>query len=284
MSSAWFTLPPLSLSVVLRLLLIFLAALLLNRALRAAANRLLRPAANSARAAQAREQQARSLADAVYEFGSKIVWIVALLTAAGLVGISPLPALLVLLVILLAAGVAAAPLLRDAIGGAQIVLEDQYAAGDMVRIAYGGGLADAVEGRVEQFTLRRTVLRDSTGALVTVPNGNARVVSNLSRDWSQTFVDVPLPPGLGLAPALQALEAAAADLRQDAAWSQALVDGPRVLGVQAIERETVCVRLHVRTAPSRQEEVARELRRRIQLEMESRGLRDTPASRPVPAA
>jgi small conductance mechanosensitive channel len=120
--------------------------------------------------------------------------------------------------------------------------------------------------------LRRTVVRDARGALVTLSNGDIRTVANLSRDWSQAFVDVALSPQLSQEKALQALEAAAAELRGDASWSQAIVDGPRILGLQNFDQNSSTVRLQVRTAPSRQDDVARELRRRIQLEFERRDI------------
>jgi small conductance mechanosensitive channel len=125
-----------------------------------------------------------------------------------------------------------------------------------------------VVGRVENVTLRRTVVRDPRGALVTIANGDVRTVANLSRDWSQSFIDVALNPDTSLDLPMSALEAAAASLRADPAWSQALVDGPRILGVQAYNRDATVVRLQVRTAPTRQDEVSRELRRRIQLEFQ----------------
>jgi len=120
--------------------------------------------------------------------------------------------------------------------------------------------------------LRRTVVRDPRGALVTLSNGDIRTVANLSRDWSQAFVDVALSPQLSQEKALQALEAAASELRGDASWSQAIVDGPRILGLQNFDQNSSTVRLQVRTAPSRQDDVARELRRRIQLEFQRRDI------------
>jgi len=71
---------------------------------------------------------------------------------------------------------------------------------------------------------------------------------------------------------MQALETAAAELRGDSAWSQALVDGPRILGVQSFDHEASTVRLQVRTVPTRQDEVSRELRRRIQIEFQRQGI------------
>jgi small-conductance mechanosensitive channel len=85
-------------------------------------------------------------------------------------------------------------------------------------------------------------------------------------------VDIALSPESPVDKSLAALEAAAGDLRGDNAWSQALVDGPRILGVQNIDRSAATVRLQVRTAPTRQDEVARELRRRIQLEFQKQGI------------
>jgi small conductance mechanosensitive channel len=85
-------------------------------------------------------------------------------------------------------------------------------------------------------------------------------------------VDVALSPQLSQEKALQALEAAAAELRGDASWSQAIVDGPRILGLQNFDQNSSTVRLQVRTAPSRQDDVARELRRRIQLEFQRRDI------------
>jgi small-conductance mechanosensitive channel len=103
-------------------------------------------------------------------------------------------------------------------------------------------------------------------------NGDLRTVGNLSRDWSQAFVDISVAAEEPLDRTLQALEAASAALRGDLSWAQALVDGPRVLGVQAYGRSGSTLRLQVRTAPTRQDEVCRELRRRIQMEFQRQNI------------
>ena len=121
----------------------------------------------------------------------------------------------------------------------------------------------ATSGRVEHVTLRRTMLRDTRGALVTIPNGEIREVANLSRDWSQVFLDLEFDGEQILDTALRTLERACGEFRADPVWSAALVDGPRVLGVEAMTPNGVTVRLQVRTAPNKNDEVARELRRRV---------------------
>ncbi len=249
----------------LHLIGIFVIALVLNRLLRAVTNLVIKQASAPGRPAQLREQQTRTLAGVLYGAGSKVVWVVALLTAVREFHIDITPALTLAGLASLAVGFGAQTLVRDVITGIYIVLEDQYIVGDTIQFA------DYI-GRVEHLTLRRTVIRDARGALVTIANGEIRTVSNLSRDWSQAFVDVSLAPESPIEKAMQALESAAAALRSDPAWSQALVDGPRILGVQSFDRSSSTVRLQVRTAPTRQDEVARELRRRIQVEFQKQGI------------
>ena len=249
----------------LRLVGILVIALVLNRLLRALTNLIIKQAATQTRQAQLREQQTRTLAGVLYSAGSKVVWAVALLTSLNEFHINILPAVTLAGLASLAVGFGAQTLVRDVITGFYIVLEDQYVVGDTIQIG------DTI-GRVEHLTLRRTVVRDARGALVTIGNGEIRTVSNLSRDWSQAFVDVSLAPESPLEKTLQALETAAAGLRGDPAWSQALVDGPRILGLQSFDRTSSTVRLQVRTAPTRQDEVARELRRRVQVEFQRQGI------------
>jgi small conductance mechanosensitive channel len=255
----------LSWSNLLHLLVIFAAALLLNRLLRLVTKLIVTPAATQTRAAQAREQQTRTLAGVVYSAGSKIVWAVALLMAAQEIGINVTPVAALAGLAGLALGFGAQNLVRDVITGFYIILEDQYVVGDTIQVG------DTI-GRVEHITLRRTVVRDPRGALVTLSNGDIRTVGNLSRDWSQAIVDVSISPQVAQEKALQALEAAIAEFRSDASWSQALVDGPRILGLQSYDQSASTFRLQVRTAPSRQDDVARELRRRIQLEFQRQGI------------
>jgi small conductance mechanosensitive channel len=265
MSSTSIHLPEITASGVLALVTIFVIALLLNRILRVMTNLMIKRAATQARAAQVREQQTRTLASVLYGTGSKIVWVVAFLTALPRIGVNPFPALTLAGLASVAIGFGAQNLVRDLITGFYIIFEDQYVVGDTIQIG-------DTTGRVEHLTLRRTVVRDARGAVVTIANGEIRTVGNLSRDWSQAFVDVSLAPEAPLERTLQAVEAAAAELRGDPAWSLALVDGPRVLGIQGYDQNASTVRLQVRTVPTRQDEVSRELRRRIQIEFQRQGI------------
>jgi moderate conductance mechanosensitive channel len=265
MSSFLSELPALSVANLLHLLSIVVAALLLNRLLRLLSKLIVKPATSQTRVAQAREQQTRTLAAVVYSGASKVVWALAILMAAQEFGLNITPVAAVAGLASLAIGFGAQNLVRDIISGFYIILEDQYGIGDTIQVG-------ETVGRVEHLTLRRTVVRDPRGALVTLSNGDIRTVGNLSRDWSQAFVDVAVSPDVPQETALQALDAAVTDLRNDPAWSQALVDGPRILGLQSLDQNSSIVRLQVRTTAARHDDVARELRRRIQLQFQRQGI------------
>ena len=134
----------------------------------------------------------------------RLVWAIALLTALPEFGINVTPIATLAGLASLAIGFGAQNLVRDIITGFYIIFEDQYIVGDTIQVG-------EIIGRVEHVTLRRTVLRDARGALVTIANGDIRTVSNLNRDWSQAFVDISLAPDAPLEKTLHALESAAAE-------------------------------------------------------------------------
>jgi moderate conductance mechanosensitive channel len=243
----------------LRVAGILLIALILNRLLRMVTRRLV-PAAGAeglGRIAKMRELHVKTLAGILYSAGTALIIVAAVLTALPEFGFNVTPIAAAAGLASLAIGFGAQHLVRDLINGFFAIIEDQYVVGETVRIG-------AVVGRVEHLTLRRTVIRDIQGAVVSIPNGEISQVSNLSRDWGQVFVDIIFTSGGSADAALAALERVSGELRNDAAWSPVLVDGPRVLGIESFGPGGATLRLQLRTVPGRQDDTARELRRRIQ--------------------
>jgi small-conductance mechanosensitive channel len=270
MSSPFTSWPVFTIATGISILLTLVAAEVATLLLRRLSNRLVRPAASQARGAQAREQQSRAMAEQIYRVESGFVWAVAALVILAELGVNVIPAVLVIAATIVAIGIGARTLIADVIAGLTIVLEDQFAVGETIR-------AGETTGKVEQLTLRRTVVRDARGALVTLGNSELHNVANVSRDWSAAFVDITVGAEEPLERALQVLETASSTLRADPAWSQTIVDGPRVLGVQDYGRSGPTLRVQVRTTPLRQDEVARELRRRIQMEFQRHRIEITTA-------
>lgn len=247
----------------IRLGLIVLVAVILNRLLRMLTRRMIPAAAGEGlgRIARMREQHVKTLTGLLYSAGTAVILIGAILTALPELGFNVTPIAAAAGLASLAFGFGAQHLVRDFINGFFTIIEDQYVVGETVRIG-------TVVGRVEHLTLRRTVIRDIQGAVVTIPNGEISQVANLSRDWGQVFVDVAVAYEGSADEALAALEAVSADLRNDTAWSPVLVDGPRVLGIESFGPAGATLRLQLRAVPGRQDDAARELRRRIQNRLE----------------
>ena len=256
-----------------RLLIILLLALMLNRLLRSLTRRMIAKAGDegSGRLGKMREQHMRTIAGVLYSAGSGIIVIVAALTALPEFGFNVTPVAAAAGLASLAVGFGAQHVVRDVINGFFTVFEDQYIVGETVSIGDMGGRDTT--GRVEHLTLRRTVVRDAQGALVSIPNGEIRRVANLSRDWGQLFLDTLVSADQPLDEALAVLEGVASEFRADAGWSTMIVDGPRALGVESLSPAGATLRIQVRTAPNRQDDVARELRRRIQMALAQHGVR-----------
>jgi moderate conductance mechanosensitive channel len=120
------------------------------------------------------ERRVRTLQRLATRIAAALILVIATLMILEQFTIDIGPAIAGLGVVGIAVGLGAQTLVRDWLAGIFIVLENQYSGGELVRIA-------GVEGSVEDFSLRRTVLRDADGTVHTVPNGQIIVASNLSR-------------------------------------------------------------------------------------------------------
>lgn len=245
----------------LRILVIILIAMILVRILKAFTARLVQISKGQTRVGAMREQQTRTMAALLNSIGATIILVAAILTALPEFGFNVTPVEAAAGLASLAFGFGAQNLVKDLINGFFIVFEDQFVIGDLIQL-------NGETGRVEYLTLRRTVLRSASGAVVTIPNSLVGQVANLSRDYNQTFVDVTVPSDEQVGRALATLEKICGDFRSDADWSAALVDGPRVLGVESLSLDGTALRLQVRTTLNRKDDVARELRRRVKLGFE----------------
>ena len=155
-------------------------------------------------------------------------------------------------------------LVRDYVTGFFLQLEHQFALGDMIRI---GG----VEGTVENITLRLVYLRDSSGALHIIPNGQITQITNLTRSWGRVAVDIEVP-WREADRAMTAIRRAAESLGNDPAWADSLLDPPQVTGIEKITGGVVALRTVARVDPYRRDDVARDLRTRIKASLDAEGI------------
>ena len=120
------------------------------------------------------EGRVRTVGQLIVRVGGAVILVIAGLMVLGELGINIGPAIAGLGLVGVAVGFGAQTLIRDWLAGIFVVLENQYSYGDLVRVA-------GVEGTVEDFSLRRTLLRDADGSFHSVPNGQILVATRLSR-------------------------------------------------------------------------------------------------------
>ena len=172
---------PASAELVVRIVLIALAALVAIIALRIGVNVGVRHVVEHRSAAsggllppEGLEGRVRTVGQLIVRVGAAIILVIAVLMVLGELGINIGPAIAGLGLVGIAVGLGAQTLVRDWLAGIFVVLENQYSYGDLVRVA-------GVEGTVEEFSLRRTLLRDADGSFHSVPNGQILVATRLSR-------------------------------------------------------------------------------------------------------
>lgn len=147
-------------------------------------------------------------------------------------------------------------LVRDIISGFFILLENQFALGDVVEAAGKSGV-------VERMTMRVVVLRDIEGTMHVIPNGEMKVISNKTRGWSRAVVDIAVPYTEDVDRILAVVRDESAQFSTDPVWGLQL-DGPvEVLGVESMTDNSVVIRTLLKTQPGSQWNVAREFRRRL---------------------
>jgi small conductance mechanosensitive channel len=156
----------------------------------------------------------------------------------------------------LAFSLGAQTLIKDLIGGALVLIENQYGIGDVIQV-------QDVSGAVERLTLRTTWVRDISGELHIVPNGEVRIVSNVTRGWSRALVDVGVAYEEDLDRVLQVLEEVAQPFAKDPEFAPYLLESPQVLGPLDLGDWAMTVRVMVKTQPGKHWEVARVLKKRI---------------------
>src|SRR5262249_45118442 len=162
-----------------------------------------------------------------------------------------------------ALGFGSQSLVKDFLSGIFILIEDQFGVGDIVT------LDGETSGVVDAVSLRTTRLRSVDGTLWHVPNGDIRRVGNQSQHWSRALIDIEVAYNTDLEHAESVIATVAEALAQE---DPRILETPEVWGVEALGANGVTVRLVVKTRPSEQAGVGRELRRRLKVALEQEGI------------
>lgn len=152
-----------------------------------------------------------------------------------------------------AIGFGAQSLIKDVISGFFIVMEDQYAVGDLVTI-------EGMNGTVEEMELRVTKLRNFSGDLYIIPNGEIKKVINHTRGNKAVLVDIPVAYSADTGRAFSAAQKVCEKVADE---FDTIVEEPKVLGITDMDRDGFVIRIFAKTLPNEQWVVERRVRRLI---------------------
>ena len=213
-----------------------------------------------------RRQRAETLGSVLRSIASFTIVAISGAMVLSEVGLDLAPVVASAGIIGVAVGFGAQNLIKDFLTGMFMILEDQYGVGDLID-------AGPAVGTVEAVGLRSTRLRDDQGTVWHIRNGEILRVGNMSQGWSRMVLDVALSWDTDLTRARTGAKTVLDAVWRDPAWAPLILEEPEVAGVQTLGTDTVELRLVIRTAPSAEAALAREVRLRLKHALDEAGLR-----------
>lgn len=169
-----------------------------------------------------------------------------------------------------ALGFGAQSLVADFMNGVFMMMEDQYAVGDVVRVTGESGTDST--GTVERVNLRTTEIRAIDGTLWFVRNGEIYSAGNMSQDWSRGVLDIGISYQADVARAKQVLASVGEEFAADQEFGSLVLKTPEVWGVQELGQDSVILRLVIKTRPGDHWVVSRQLLERIKYAFDEEGI------------
>lgn len=242
-------------------------AFLLDRAWRAVLQRARKAAAAEDPDGQnGLERRVQTHAALFGKLGAIFFYSTALLMIVRDFGVEIGPLLAGLGIVGVAVGFGAQYLVRDVISGFFIILENQIHIGDIVRLGEAQGVVEAIR-------LRTVQIRTYKGEVHIVPNGEIRLVTNLSRQWARAILDVGVSYAANLNDVFEALGEVGRRLQADPEKAPLLLEAPEILGVMSLGDSSVTVRLWAKIhPPERVWEMERHLRKAAKEVFDERGI------------
>jgi len=194
-----------------------------------------------------------------------VVLVIATTLILGELGVAVAPILGAAGVVGLAVGFGAQNLVKDYFAGFFILLENQMRQGDVVEIAGKSGL-------IEEITLRYVRLRDYDGNVHYVSNSLITTVTNMSRGFAYSVLEIGVAYRENLDGAIQVMRATGAELRVDAVFGAKILDELEIAGVERLADSAVILRCRFKVRPLEQWNVRREFLRRLKSAFDAHGI------------
>jgi len=211
------------------------------------------------------KQRSQTLGTVLRSIASLIIFTIAGFMSLGEFDVNLGPLIASAGIVGIAIGFGAQSLVKDFLSGIFMLVEDQYGVGDIVDVGEAAGV-------VEEVKLRTTKIRDVNGTLWHVPNGEIRRVANKSQEWARSVLDVEVAYDTDLTHAMTVIKQVADSLWQDALPNATILEEPEIWGVERFGADSIAIRLVVKVEPAEQWATGRELRRRLKTAFDEEGI------------
>jgi small conductance mechanosensitive channel len=211
------------------------------------------------------KKRAHTLSSVIRNVLNVVVWIIALMTILGQLGIEIGPLLAAAGIVGIAIGFAGQSLIKDFINGFFILLWDQIRVGDVVQTAGKGGL-------VESINLKMTVLRDLAGNVHFIPNGNIDVVTNMTKDYSRYVLEIGVAYREDVDEVMDVIKETDEELRKDPQFKNDILEPVEVFGLDKFADSAIVIKARITTKPIKQWSVGREFNRRLKKKFDQRDI------------
>lgn len=210
-------------------------------------------------------QRVRTLSRVIRYVLTVAVTLLGAILVLGELGISVAPILGAAGVIGIAVGFGAQSLVKDYFTGFFLLLENQLRIGDVVD-------AGGKSGTVEELTLRYLRLRDYSGNVHYIPNGNITVVTNMSLGFAYAVIDIGVAYAERIDEVVALMRRVGETLRTDPSFAGRILEPLEVAGVEQWADSAVVIRCRFKVAPLEQWSVRREYLARIKAAFDEAGI------------
>ncbi len=190
-----------------------------------------------------------------------IIVMITLMTVLAGFGVSVAPFLATAGVAGIAVGFGAQSLVKDYFTGFVMLIEDQIRQGDIVDIA-------GKTGTVEEVTLRYIRLRDYEGVVHFVPNSAISVVTNRTRSFAYSVIDINVSYDENIGRVNEVLQQIAQEMRADPVYSAMILDDLEIAGIEKFADSSITLRSRIKVVAMYQGPIRREFQGRVKVAFE----------------
>ncbi|MDQ3158924.1 MAG: mechanosensitive ion channel family protein [bacterium] len=249
------------------ILLVILGVVLLRMVLRYVISRVVKTAVKADKSITAFEEEEReqTVIAIINSLLTIILWSLAVLLIVFRLGVDFAPLIVGASALGLIIGFGAQDLVKDALAGFYIIVENQYNVGDIVEI---GG----VSGTVQKISIRSTVLRDLDGYVHHVANGKTGVATNKTSEFSRVNINLGVDYNTDIDKVEKVINKVGSELALDKNFADAIEEAPTFRRVSEFTDSAMILKIVGKTLPGKQWKVAGEFRKRIKIAFDKNGI------------